>query len=476
MSSYPQRRRPMYQAAYPQRRPAPVFARPVYQKRRTYQMAKPSIPFTRRIGGNGAYTLENGPWANRGAYLGGAIGGAYAGPLGRTVGSWLGRRLAHYPAKLFGSGSYLQTAPGAKTMAPQTPSFQHGSDGQVYICHREYIGDIISSATAGAFSVQSFDLNPGVASTFPWLSNLSQSTFQQYKFEGLVFEFRSSSGDALNSTNTALGKVIASINYDFSDDSPNSRYEMENMSWSMNCKPSQNAMIPVECKPSISGMNGGLLYVMNAATIPTGTDPKTYFFGKLFIATIGLQGTNVNTGSLYVTYKVKLLKPMMTRPLSQAHTVWQYRSAVDGTNHFGTSQLADVNSCDTIGVTFGTSTMTLAKKRLIVGQRFMLTYQVVGVNTASLAVPTVAISAGAQGVSYFIGSSIGSEIPSISAPRTTAFTDTQILVVITFVIDENDADIVITLSGGTYPGTGCTALVFLTQVNGTLLSRTGTVV
>jgi hypothetical protein len=39
---------------------------------------------------------------------------------------------------------------------------------------------------------------------FPWLSNIAQN-FESYKLRGLVFEFKSMSGDALTSTNTALG-------------------------------------------------------------------------------------------------------------------------------------------------------------------------------------------------------------------------------------------------------------------------------
>ncbi len=40
----------------------------------------------------------------------------------------------------------------------------------VMISHREYLGDVISSATIGAYSGTSYYINPGNVSTFPWLS------------------------------------------------------------------------------------------------------------------------------------------------------------------------------------------------------------------------------------------------------------------------------------------------------------------
>ena len=76
--------------------------------------------------------------------------------------------------------------------------------------------------------------------------------------------------------------------------------------------------IPVECDPKQTGLNNGLLYIINGNNVPTGADPKTYYLGKLFIGTTGLQGTSVNVGSLYVHYKVKLYKPVMTAPASNA--------------------------------------------------------------------------------------------------------------------------------------------------------------
>ena len=350
-----------------------------------------------RLRGSGAYTLDDGPWAKRGAALGNVIGRYYGGALGGMAGSYLGRRLFHYPARLFGSGSYTQVnAPGARIsrMAPQVPSFVNDSgDDSVCIVHREYLGDVITSGTAGAFSINSYGLNPSEVNTFPWLSNLAQPNYQQYKFEGLVFEFRSFSADALNSTNTALGSVFACINYDYTDQDLASRYEVENTDWSASCKPSEHMMIPVECKARQTSMNG-LLYVINGNTIPPNTDPKTYYLGKLWVGTTGFQGTNVNIGSLYVTYKVRLYKPLMTPPLSNGLLALYTRQSATVAAPFGTSTLSTDLTCDSWGVTFNSAgtVMTIDKSRLVVGQVFLVMLRYVGNITANLSRPNFALS------------------------------------------------------------------------------------
>lgn len=65
------------------------------------------------------------------------------------------------------------------------------------------MSDIVTGA-AGTFNYSTWQLNPGQKSLFPWLAGIA-SNFESYKFHGLVFEYKSMSADALNSTNTALG-------------------------------------------------------------------------------------------------------------------------------------------------------------------------------------------------------------------------------------------------------------------------------
>lgn len=433
-----------------------------------------TVPY-RRAYGKGAYNVDNGPWANRGASVGGFIGGHYGGPVGKAVGSWLGRRAFHYPAKLFGSGSYDQVSGGevvpgqtARNIAPQVPTFTGATkDDSVVISHREYLGDIITSSTPGAFNIQSFALNPSETNSFPWLSNIVQPNYQQYKFDGLIFEFKSFSADALNSTNTALGSVFSCINYDYTDADLASRYEVENTDWSASCKPSEDMLIPVECKPRQTSL-GGLLYVINGNTVPTNADPKMYYLGKMWIGTTGFQGTSVNIGSLYVTYKIRLYKPVMTRPLSNALIFSQARSTVDASNLWGTTTFASTSNCDSIGVSISGNVLTMSRARLVIGQRFMMVLYITGSVAGTVNYPTITHSGGTSYNSFD-----GYGLPTAASPPNGS-ASTKMLMVNTFTVTNNSQDLTITLGGATGLPIGTTfSQVNISQVCGIPYNQIG---
>lgn len=362
--------------------------------------------------------------------------------LGRKLGSWTG------------TGDYVSPdiVPENRTvLAPDPPRFDQQKDG-VVITHREYLGDIISSATPGAFKVQKFGLNPSDSATFPWMSQIAQPNFQQYKFEQMIFEFRTFSSDALNSTNTALGSVFSCINYDYNDPDVNSRAEVENTDWSNSTKPSNSMLIPVECDPKQTGLNQGLLYVINGNNVPAGADPKTYYMGKLFIGTVGLQGANVNIGSLYVTYKLKLYKPLMSRPLSNALITTFARTGATTGVLWGTANTSNVRNSDSIGVTISGNVLTMNKSRLQVGQNFRLLYTVTGGSVAGATPSSVAISSNAIGLNAWsiVPGGTGFDNAVINSPPVPA-TSTLISLEVWFRVLDNNSDVTITLSGGVYP-------------------------
>lgn len=272
--------------------------------------SRSSLP---RLRGHGAYTYENpGPWGRIGSATGGMIGSALGAPYGLSrpagmIGKKLGSYL-HYIGKIFGSGDYVTSSAGVRLnslmQSDQAPSFVQGKN-DVRICHREYLGDIISSATAGAFQIQSFPLNPGNETTFPWLSQVCGATFQQYRINGMVFEFRSMSADALNSTNTALGSVVMATDYDSKDAVFSNKQQMENTMFGVSCKPSNCMLHAIECERSQTSVSE--LYI-RAYDVPSGADIRLYDLGRFSIATQGCQGTSVNLGELWVSYDISLFK------------------------------------------------------------------------------------------------------------------------------------------------------------------------
>lgn len=280
-----------------------------------------------RYGGPGAYSQKSQPWGywgtKYGKEMGETMGNLAPVPGAGRVGRWIGGKiggLAHHIGTLFGSGAYKTSAPPAKNSlfkgsANYGPAgFSSGASdtGSIRVRRREYIMDIISSPTASTFVGQEFYLNPGMATTFPWLSEIA-CRFQTYKFHGLIFEFKSSSGDALTSTNTALGSVMAAVDYnspaiaavtqyDFT-----SKMEILNTNGAIACKPSDCFLMGVECDPKKLPLNE--LYVRDG-TVPSGQDIRFYDPGSLIVATTGMQGTSVNLGELYVVYDVELMMPL----------------------------------------------------------------------------------------------------------------------------------------------------------------------
>lgn len=421
----------------------------------------------RTIRGKGAYSYDNpGPYGKAGETFGAMVGGKYGGPIGSYALSRAGRYLGHKVGRLFGSGAYGVTDGSTHVMAPDPPKFGNDkSDDSVTITHREYLGDLLTSSTAGGLKIEEFPLNPASTQTFPWLANIVGPNYQQYKFEGLVFEFKSFSADALNSSNTALGSVFACINYDSTDQDFTTRGEIENSDWSRSCKPSEDVMIPVECAPRQTSMRG-LLYVLNQNVIPYGSDPKTYLLGKLSIGTTGFQAPNINIGSLYVTYKIKLYKPYMSKPASFSNFSQFIRGGTSNTAVLGTG--TSVNSpiyCDTLGVTFvNSSKFTINKNRLLVGQVYILRMVWQGLSSASVQPPDVnaLVTSGIEGMGNYV-STVSAHVSFPGAP----VTDDRCGFDFAFIVrdDSKDVEVEFPTTGNALPGSSILTMN-LWQVNG----------
>lgn len=225
---------------------------------------------------------------------GGAIGGYFGGQPGFKYGTGIGS----LASQLIGSGDYT-----VSSNTVNLPTFKQ--DRSLRLRHREYIGDILTSATAGGFNLENYLINPGNTLLFPWLSGISQS-FQQYRIHGMVFMFNSTSSDALNSTNTALGTLVMATNYDSNEAVYTSKQEMENSFFSNATRPSASALHPIECQPSQT--TGGAVKLIAHGGEEVGDYPN-YHWGNFQIATVGFQGTNVNIGELWVSYDIELIKP-----------------------------------------------------------------------------------------------------------------------------------------------------------------------
>lgn len=186
-------------------------------------------------------------------------------------------------------------------------SSKHDETGELTISHREYIRDIYGNSENEPFHNQGIDLNPGLEASFPWLSQVAQN-FEEYDFKQLIFTYRSTIAD-VSSNNGQVGTVIATTNYNPSENIFPNKSMMMGYAHTMSQKTTEALMHGVECDPKkLSGSSGK--YVRSQGLDPN-QDVKTYDHGKfqLAIANTPNDIADNTIGELWVSYTVKLRKP-----------------------------------------------------------------------------------------------------------------------------------------------------------------------
>nr|QKV51229.1 putative capsid protein [Crucivirus sp.] len=353
-----------------------------------------------RVGGlrgHGDYTYDKpGPWGrigrSLGEHAGGMVGASYgAKGVGSAIGGKLGSYL-HYIGKIFGSGDYVTSPNAVKNNIlvnqAQIPQFSDGKNS-VRIAHREYICDIVSHGTANTFRLQSFPIQPGLASSFPWLANVVGGSFQQYRINGMVYEFRTMSADALNSVNTALGQVIMATDYDSKDANFSSKQQMENTEFGVSCKPSSSMIHAIECARNQTSISE--LYVRPFA-VPSGADQRLYDMGNFQIATNGVQGTSVNLGELWVSYDITFFKTVEYPPGYQMGLANYLLNSVAAASPLGVGPTVQNGGADNIGLTL-TSTTVGFPNNTPIGTTYELTYYL-SLASSALTLPAITVSNG----------------------------------------------------------------------------------
>lgn len=265
-----------------------------------------------RYKGKGDYRETLSKFIPKGTFakVGGYLGRLSQIPGLDEVGHYAGGKLANY----VGFGDYEQPAMGNQLMGGSVMgNTAHSSimvnpmddSGDIWYSHSEFVQNVTASASGAgqsAFQLTKFPLNPGLAATFPFLSQLAQC-FEIYEFHGLVFQYKPTSGES-GATNNSLGKVIMATNYDPTAADFVNAVQMENYDYASSVKPSVGMIHGVETDMSKN--------ITNAQFIRTGASSKQLPFtdlGNLYVATEGVpfaaSGTQI-LGELWVSYKVRL--------------------------------------------------------------------------------------------------------------------------------------------------------------------------
>jgi len=287
--------------------------------------------------------------------------GKYTG-MGSRIGSVLGEgaeRLIEFGgglASVLGFGDYVQ--PGFRVQknsflngGNDPPTIKNAKDGRFILRHREFLRDVITGA-ANAFNLVSIPINPGIVTSFPWLAAVAQA-FEQYKLRGMIFEFKSTSADALSSTNTALGTVVMATEYDSTRPNFANKQQMENHQFASSARQSSSMYHPIECDRSQTPISE--LYVRTGSpsdSTDNDLDLRLSDWGNFQIATTGQQAANVNIGELWVTYEVEFLKPCINEngPIQLASFYRSDDSSYTTTNYLGNPATQKANTGNNIGM------------------------------------------------------------------------------------------------------------------------------
>jgi len=185
------------------------------------------------------------------------------------------------------------------------PNVQNSMNG-VIIRHKEFIGNVQPTTP---FTVTAYDLNPGMDTTFPWLSQIAPA-FQQYKWRGIIFTYKSTSADLVSGTNPSLGSIIMATDYNAAQMPIRTKREMLNYEFSTTTKPSNSTLHMVECARSQTTNND--LFFTRDGEVPQNQAKSLYDLGTFYIATDGMQSpgdSDAQIGELWVSYEVEFLKP-----------------------------------------------------------------------------------------------------------------------------------------------------------------------
>lgn len=344
------------------------------------------------------------PFRDTGGILGNAIGSMFgAGHIGRSAGRWLGSGIG----SIFGSGDYttVGASPSYNVMTNQAQIPKFSSTAQTNIvCHREYLGDIMGTA---AFNNTAYPLNPGMAATFPWLSGISDA-YQEYRFHGIVFEFRPLITDFV--TSGAPGVVVMATNYNADVPTYATKQQMENSEFAVSIKPTIALMHGVECATTQTILPQR--YIRSGA-VPAGQDYRLYDYGNFQFAT--QNNPTQNLGELWVSYCVEFFKPIM--PLDVAATPLtghSSRTTVSAASPLGSVGIANTGN---LALTMTPTTITF---NAIPQQRYLVTMTWSGTSVV-ITVPGVSQS-GLAPYNLFVNGTQPTIIAPASGSTTTALT------------------------------------------------------
>lgn len=271
----------------------------------------------------------------------------------------------------------------------------------------------------------------------------------------MVFEFKSTCGSAISSTNNAMGSVLMSTQYRASSPPFATKQDMDNEQYSTDVVPWTNACHFIECSPHQSPLT--TLYIRSAQVV--NDSPEMYDLGTMYLATCGQQAAGVVLGELWCSYQVELLKPQLGVGSSAVDTsILTAHCSCFATNSKPFNAIA-FSSSNTLGMqtlTDGTQIL-INGGQFATGDLFQFTYISAG-TTTTLTAPAFSFSGASPYQILNGGSTSGVSIP----PNGVASANYTSII---YLKCTGQGSIIITASsGGVFPNSVSTDII-ITPIN-----------
>jgi len=347
--------------------------------------------------GEGGTSLVNKGFQAAGRGLAGLVGMPELGGMASSAGSWLSRVLGFGAYKIRKNSV---AAPGFSNMSPggganNIPEFgSTASRGSIRVMHREYVADVLSSAS---FTLNNYLIHVGNTALWPWLATLSQN-FEEAQIHGCIFEFKPTSAYAVAGTQ-AMGNVILATDYDVVDANYASKREMEIVEFSSSAMSNVCQIHPIECDPKQNVLAEHYIQYGATTIADFPDDPRFGCMGNFQIATNGMPTTGEAVGELWVTYDVELRKPQLS-PTTIATAEYHLGGALDRNS-----------------TTFTATKETWSGFPLVAGAAVPFTYTFSG-STATTTAVTLHPVAGAVGSYIFSVNMAGTDLETSVFPVT----------------------------------------------------------
>lgn len=211
-----------------------------------------------------------------------------------------------------------QPATKSKVMKLSTPTISRMSNGNVRISHKEYVGDLISTASTGFALELILPVDPAEPSTFPWLSSVALQ-YEQFSFKKLKMLYVTEAA-----TSTA-GAVMLAYDPNAGRLAPSSKVLLLEtkdclrtpvwQSTALNCS------VDTSRKYTQAYNNFGPVQGFTAASLnPWGsfsgsanTDVRNVASGVVYVGTSGVS-TSTTAGEIWLDYEVELYAPALQVP------------------------------------------------------------------------------------------------------------------------------------------------------------------